>query len=689
MKCPHCNAPMPDGNKFCTQCGTRLAPLANNSAASPENSSFHNENTSRPSEPALETNLSDHHHLDTTGKLRNMAQWRIADGEIARKISEIDFANISTISGIIIQPGVTALIYIDGKEALQLNSGLYNFVSEADVEQIMNMRVESDGISGWVKAKWRSLIKLVLGAKVHETEKINDRKLSVPEIIAKLNENSLIAVYLKRDIDFPSIYGSVQTADHKVVFEPMSIKTKLLDAKIGLQMFLRIADFNRFIRRYLAADSSVTTSDIQLSLSTFVRNILQEELLNEAIEEYGIRPEARERIKNRLGALTQYADGIEFVRLAEISCSNEALDRFRALTQELYCNERELDFLHRTNEFKNRMARENNAEAIAHARNDEELDSALKAINRDKLLNEDELEAFKNALEIKQIGRATEKEAAQLESKTVLALKQMEGMERTAAIAHKLEEEKLQHSRRLKQTELGMRRDDDAYADEREAHRMTILRQRLEMALDVDQKINDQEQANLDKEHARKAELMDKELTHKEMMARIMKEYSAEQLTANQISLLDAAAQVEFAKTLASKNESAAASAAANATREIYEKEMDRQRDRETRMQEFMEKAMRMNAAVAGARIDQAETLQDKYREDASRYRDDARYQQERLEHSQDKALEYTTRSSAQRDNDRSGEARQKPSPTVRCPRCDKEIASNAKFCGFCGFEFE
>ena len=65
----------------------------------------------------------------------NVAQWTIGRSEIARKISEIDFINIGTISAIIIQPGVTAVIYIDGKEILQLNSGIYRFISDDDASR--------------------------------------------------------------------------------------------------------------------------------------------------------------------------------------------------------------------------------------------------------------------------------------------------------------------------------------------------------------------------------------------------------------------------------------------------------------------------------------------------------------------------------------------------------------------------
>ena len=197
----------------------------------------------------------------------------------------------------------------------------------------------------------------------------------------------------------------METGDGNRVFAPIDVRTKLYDAKVGVHMFLKISDFQEFIRGYLASRKFVTISDVQNDLSVYVRNVLQEELKYEEINEYGISDESKSRICSRLQEVAKYAPGIELVRVAEITCSNEAIDRFRTLSQELYSNEKELDFLHRTNEFRNRLARENNAVAIANANNDVELHNALLGVNRDKLLNEDEFESFVDALKIKKLKR--------------------------------------------------------------------------------------------------------------------------------------------------------------------------------------------------------------------------------------------------------------------------------------------
>ena len=84
-----------------------------------------------------------------------------------------------------------------------------------------------------------------------------------------------------------------------------------------------------------------------------------------------------------------------------------------------------------------------------------------------------------------------------------------------------------------------------------------------------------------------------------------------------------------------------------------------------------MEKMADTNAAIAGAQIAKAE-------EQKKEYREDARYQQSRVDHTQDKALEYTTK----------GTAAQNSAATdaiAECPVCGARIKKSEKFCPECG----
>ena len=651
MKCPNCGTTVPDDYRFCTKCGTALSSSVQS---------------------------------DVPVTVKNKALWEIQPGEIARKISEADFVNLSTVSGIIVQPGVSAIVFIDGKEAAHVNAGVYNFIEDKEIKAEMDKRVEYSGVTGFVSKLWSGLVRFISGQKVNEPESINSTRRTVTEIISRLNANTVISVYLKRNTNFPAFFGSVDTPEGKKSFVPMKIRTRVLDAEIGVQMFLNIVDFNAFIGKYLLEKKSASFVDVQNDLSVYVRNILQEELRGEDIDDYGISQAAKDRISARLASISQYADGIGFVRVTEISCSNEDFDRFRKLTQELWCSEKELDFLQRTNEFQNRLARENNEKILADARNEFELKEGLRGINRDRLLSDDEFEAFASALALKKFHRATSAEIEQLSGQTELASAQISAQTRLAldklssdesiyARTIELEKQKVRDAREMNRAGLDIQRDNDDYADERKDKELAFTRRKLEMALDIDDRMNEQEQSNLDREEVRKRAAMEQQrtiiqdqLSHKERMADIQKDYSAEQIMASKISEMDAGAQSKFAESFSSKKEEEAA----KATRQVYEDAMARQSQERKESMDFLKDIARSNAAVAGAQISKAE-------EHKNEYREDARYQQSRVDHTQDKALEYAARSTTP----------QKPAPKAdeECPVCGAKMKKDEKFCPECG----
>lgn len=83
----------------------------------------------------------------------------------------------------------------------------------------------------------------------------------------------------------------------------------------------------------------------------------------------------------------------------------------------MYLSEQELDYLRRTNDFKNRLADVNNSQQIHTARTAVELQQRLNEINRDRLLTEDEMNKFVLLLENERLlreARTTEEREAAL-----------------------------------------------------------------------------------------------------------------------------------------------------------------------------------------------------------------------------------------------------------------------------------
>lgn len=358
MKCPNCGAVVEERYNFCPKCRTRLE---------------------KKESPFT--------------MVKNKAIWRIEKGEVARHIDEAEFVNFEHVSGLIINEGVTAVICVNGKKVKELSGGIYDFVSPAEIEYILNQRVlNGRSVCGCSKLLWRSIVRAWCGKKVGEVVKddTNDKLKTIDDVVRSLNEKSFISVYLKLDRAFPVLCGTKNGSD----FLPITIKTKYLDADFGVSMLVKIDDFDLFIKHYMADKASITINDIQIVLKDYVAMILQDELRDEEIDGHGISKEARNRVMLRLMALSETLSGLQIVNVGDITCSNEDFNRLRGLARELYCSEHELSYLKRINEFKNRLTGVENAQIIQEAKNDLELMKALDEVNRDKLLFQNEQEKF-------------------------------------------------------------------------------------------------------------------------------------------------------------------------------------------------------------------------------------------------------------------------------------------------------
>lgn len=372
MICPNCKFNV-ESNKFCNECGTPL------------DTPFVNSN-------------------------KNKGSWVIAPGEIARHISENDFANIAHLSGIIIQPGVSALIYSDGREIAQIGSGHYDFITDREIDSVANERCDSwNSVRGAGLNIWKALKRLMLGRKVGETvQEFNQTQHTREEIIRHLNSRSNFSLYLKVDKPFPALFGFDQFKTGKDSFVPMKIRTKLFDIDVCVSLMLQISDFRECIRYYMTGKKSLTTADIQAAVSPYITRILQDALRNEEVGELGLTEEIKSRIGAKLIDAENYLHGIKITGIPEITSSNGDLERFRTLARELYCSEKELDYLRRTNEFHNRLSAAEIEQKVGKARSELDLTIALDEVNKDRLLHEEEVEQLKQTLRLRKEDRDLE-----------------------------------------------------------------------------------------------------------------------------------------------------------------------------------------------------------------------------------------------------------------------------------------
>lgn len=285
---------------------------------------------------------------------------------------------------------------MDGKKVTELSAGTYEFVSQSEVDKLLEQQVSGFNIP----SIWRAIVQFFKGKKVNEqlNEKrpLNELK-TMDDVIRQLRADSHIVVYLKQDRAFPLIISTKDDAHRE--FAPMRIKTKYVDADFGVSLFVQINDFEQFIRYYLVDNDTVSTNDIQNSLKLYLPSILQEELRDVEIDAYGLPAPVRDKILLRIKALESLLHGLSIVNVVDISCAQRDLERFRMLAQEMYLSEKELDYLKRTNEFKNRLIEVKNEQKLKEAAGTVSLLQAVRAINHDRLLNDEEERSFMMQLE--------------------------------------------------------------------------------------------------------------------------------------------------------------------------------------------------------------------------------------------------------------------------------------------------
>lgn len=395
--CPKCDSPLRPGAKFCTYCGYRLAPAAN---------------TGRQDEPEPK-NTNENNASTDLNNVRGRIYWNIQPGQIARVIDETEFDSYNELNGIIIPEGTTAYIRSNGRTIATINGGTYDFTKSAE------RRPASES----VKKGWGFIINLFRSRKKEEGKSPAEQLYLQQQqaILENAKRGAAFSVIILLDKAFPLLIGAKkQNPDDYRNFIPMRIQTAYIDIDLGINAYFKITDNERFILHYLTDRKQINTTHIIDEISDSVRNIVQDVLYNAEIKTTRLPKELCAQIKEKLNeAAPGMFFGISTVRIVEISSSNEDMERFRALSRELYLSETELDYLRRTNDFKNRLSDAQNAQRLSEASSDLEFDKRIDEINKDRLLHEDEVEKFKALLRNERIVREarndSERDAALME----------------------------------------------------------------------------------------------------------------------------------------------------------------------------------------------------------------------------------------------------------------------------------
>lgn len=373
MKCKYCGYPVLPKYKACPHCGKSLT------------------------EDPLVVNTQP----DTTYDVVNhCAIWNIQKGEIAHMISEREFETAAELEGVIVPEGCSAIAFVGKEVASVMQSGVYTFEND-ELLDIRPTRPKEKKPHAHKGGFWKGIKNFLFGKKKDEKPEQHQRRVErvAPKLDATDDIEQNLRVYLVSNRAINLLFDATLDEEGNIDFAPMVIPTQTVNVNISVALQLQVQNIAEVASNYLADSYTLRTIDLMQQLRATVKATLTNLLRNLDYQQEGLPEPIVNNLKQRLlQACNEQLAGIEATKVLNITDRSEDFERFRKLERDLYVNGKQLDYLQRTQAYKNRLEQQNNQQAIQQAQNAEELRKALQEVNHDKLLSESEMEQFTQML---------------------------------------------------------------------------------------------------------------------------------------------------------------------------------------------------------------------------------------------------------------------------------------------------
>uniref|UniRef100_UPI004027BDDD hypothetical protein n=1 Tax=Alloprevotella sp. TaxID=1872471 RepID=UPI004027BDDD len=398
MKCFKCGYPVLPKYKVCPHCGTALT----------EN------------QPVAASGDDNEYSV-----VNNRAIWNIQKGEVAHVISEREFAHTGGLRGVVLPEGCSAIVF-SGKEVVSLmQAGVYDF-QPASITRLTNKPQPAPHAAPAAPQTtsggfWTGVKNFLFGKKKDERSEAHQRRME--RVSQRFAPNSSMAptqnvrVYLVSTRNIDLLFDATIDDEGNLDFMPISIPTATIDINLSVALQLQVQNMAMVAANYLADSNTLRTLDLMQMLRPIVKATLTKFLRNLDYQREGLPEAVVNNLKAKIiQACNEQLAGIEVVKVLSITDSSDDFERFRKIEKDLYVDNKKLDYLQRTNEFKNRLEQLTNQQTIEKAQSAEDLRKSLQQINKDKLLNEDEMNQFTQMLESQQRLRKAKTQAEELQA---------------------------------------------------------------------------------------------------------------------------------------------------------------------------------------------------------------------------------------------------------------------------------